>query len=124
MAEPVSNNGGAVTTDTPVSTQPPSKLDKIKSFIGDLARPFAIISTSASAAVSVIMIAKRVDGFEGGAAFIAAVFAGVAALYGAKAWEVGTQAKQAANVAIANGPPATPPPTGEGELPPDQRVRP
>jgi hypothetical protein len=112
-------------TDTPVTTQPPSRLDKIKAFIGDLARPFAIISTSAAASASVIMIAKRVESFEGGAAFIAAVFAGLGALYWGKAWEVGTQAKQAANVAIATGtPPTAPAEPSDGELPPDQRVRP
>lgn len=73
--------------DTP-TPQPPSRLDAVKGFIGDLARPFAIISTSGSAAYATGVIAHRVDSFEGAAIFIGAVYAGLAGLYGFKAWEV------------------------------------
>lgn len=87
-------------TDTPV-TNPPSRLDAVKSFVGDLARPFAIIVTSASAATATVVVSFKVDGFDGAAIFIGAVFAGVGALYGAKAWENTRTGRQAADVEIA-----------------------
>jgi hypothetical protein len=80
---------------------PPSRLDKVKAFIGDLARPFAIVSTSGAASVATVVIAVKVTSFGEGAIFIGAVFAGVGALYAAKSWELNTQARQAAGVEIA-----------------------
>lgn len=62
-------------------------LDHFKALVGDLARPFAIIISSASAAIATVIIACKVDGFDGAALFIGAVYAGVGALYGGKAWE-------------------------------------
>lgn len=91
-------------TDTPIAPQTwprPSRLDQIKGFVGDLARPFAIISTSGSASVATVIIAQKVDGFDSAAIFIGAVFAGVGALYGAKAWESVKASKSAADVEIA-----------------------
>lgn len=91
-------------SDTPVLPQswpPPSRLDQIKAFVGDLARPFAIISTSYAASHATIVIAYKVGSFSEAAIFIGAVFAGVGALYGAKAWEVARTGKQAADVEIA-----------------------
>lgn len=78
-----------------------ARLEAIKNLIGDLARPLAIILTSLSAAVATITIAFRVDAFDDGAIFIAAVYAGVGAIYGAKAWEVAKIGKQRAEVDIA-----------------------
>lgn len=89
-----------VITDTPVNP-PSSRLDRWKAFIGDLSRPFAIISTSLSASAATIIVAYRVTTFGEGAIFIAAVFAGVGALYGAKSWEVARAGKHAAEVEIA-----------------------
>jgi hypothetical protein len=86
--------------DTPLP-QPPTSLDQIKGFIGDLARPFAIVSSSLAASWATIVIAYKVDGFGEAALFIGAVYAGVGALYVGKAWEVNTQAKQTAQVEIA-----------------------
>lgn len=89
-------------TDTgpPLST-PPSRLDAIKTFIGDLARPFAIIVTSLGAAISTVTIAIRTEDVDLTAAsiFIGAVFAGVGALYGVKSWEVAKT--NAANAEVA-----------------------
>ncbi len=73
----------------------------IATFVGEIARPFAIIVTSASAATATVVAAFKVDGFDGAAIFIAAVFAGVGALYGAKAWEEAKKSGQAADVKIA-----------------------
>lgn len=64
-----------------------ASLDQIKVVIGDLARPFAIISTSLAASIATVTIAFRVTTFGEGAAYMAAVFAGVAGLYGFRSWE-------------------------------------
>ncbi len=90
------------TTDTPVN-QPPTHLERLKAFLGDLARPFAIIVTSASAAYAVCTIAYQGKDFSGGAIFITAVFAGVALLYGAKSYENVKQAQANADVAKSTG---------------------
>jgi hypothetical protein len=63
--------------DTPIKaeTSPaPSRLDQIKSFLGDLARPLSIILPSFGATVATIVIAFRVKDFGEGAIFIGAVF--------------------------------------------------
>lgn len=92
-------------TDTPPASNPPSRLDIIKNFIGDLARPFAIYVLSLAGAIAIVRIAwalaARVDSWEGAAIFIAAVAAFVGGIFGAKAWEVTRTGKQAADVAIA-----------------------
>ena len=78
-------------TDTPINmvrSPPVSKMELTKAFLGDLARPFAIISTSAGATFATITLALR-DGVELNAAavFMGAVFLGVGTLYGAKSLE-------------------------------------
>lgn len=95
-------------TDTPAAPRtypPPSALEQWKSFIGELARPFAIIVTSLSASISGVVIAVNMvakgSTFEGAAIFIGAVYFGVGSLYGAKSMENGFQAKQSASVEIA-----------------------
>jgi len=91
--------------DTPIAPKgfpPPSRADQVKSFIGDLARPFAIYVTSGAAALATGTIAfKNDDGFSAAAIFIGAVYAGVGALYGAKAWEVAKGKTADAEVAKA-----------------------
>lgn len=87
-------------TDTPV-TYPVSRLERVKAFIGDLARPFAIIATSAAASIATVIVSTRTENGNDGAILIGAIFVGVAALYGAKSWEVAKTSKQAADVEIA-----------------------
>jgi hypothetical protein len=87
--------------DTPPTAQPATHLDRVKGFIGDLARPFAIISTSLAASIATVIVAHKVDDFDGAAIFIGAVFAGVGALYGAKSWEVAKASKHAAEIEVA-----------------------
>lgn len=90
--------------DTPIAARtfpPPSRGDQVKGFIGDLARPFAIISTSLSAAIATVVIAFKVEAFEGAAIFIGAVYVGVGGIYTAKAWEAVSAGKRAADVEIA-----------------------
>ena len=83
-------------------------MDRIKTFIADIARPYSIISLSTASAAAVVIIAHKVDGFEGAALFIGAAMGGVAALYGAKAAENSQTAKHAANVEIAKAAGAAP----------------
>jgi hypothetical protein len=107
-----------------------SRLDQFKGFIADLARPFAIISTSGAAAWATVTISYRVDGFENAALYMAAVYAGLAGLYGFKAWENQKATTATAEVekvrATANPPPteALKPAdaaTSDPETPPWQR---
>lgn len=85
-------------------------LDQFKGAVADLARPFAIISTSGAAAWATVTIARRVDGFEAAALYIAAVYAGLAGLYGFKSWEQRGETKNAALVEVERAK-ASPPPT-------------
>lgn len=83
-------------TDTPpvAPTIPPvSRGEQVKSFIGDLARPFAIYSISVATAWSII--SGSTSDKVGAAGLILSV------LFGAKAFEAQQQAKAGASVEIA-----------------------
>ena len=69
----------------PRDAPPAHASERIKAFIGDIARPFAIISTSFAAAWATIVIASKVENGNDGAIFAGAYFLGVASLYGAAA---------------------------------------
>jgi hypothetical protein len=101
-------------TDTPISANTfprPPRMDQVKAFIGDLARPFAIISTSFAASVATVVVSTKIGPDASAAAiFIGAVFAGVGALYGAKAWEAVQSGKHIASVEIAKTTTAAEPP--------------
>jgi hypothetical protein len=119
-----------------------ARLDTLRAVVGDLARPFAIWASSGSAAIATVRVAWQGEHFVEAAAFIGAVYTGVAALYGAKAWEIAKTSKVGGDVEIARTSPPPPAPgtanvqaapditvtvtdtAGEGELPADQRVRP
>lgn len=101
-------------TDTPINTRevpPIPRSEMIKAFIGDLARPFAIIVTSYAAAHATVVIASKVENGNDGAIFAGAYFLGVATLYGAKAIEAinAGRHKRDVDVAAVNaGTPADP----------------
>ena len=93
-------------TDTPIAPQTwprPSRLDAIKGFIGDLARPWAIIAVASTTAWAIIDA-----GVDSGKLTAAGLI--LVALYGAKALENQQQGKQAAQVEIAK---ATAPPVSQ-----------
>lgn len=100
-------------TDTPVNareTPPIHTSERVKAFIGDLARPFAIIATSYAAAHATIVIASKVENGNDGAIFAGAYFLGVASLYVGKAIEAinTTRARRDVDVAAVNaGTPTT-----------------
>lgn len=56
-------------------------------FLGEVARPFSIIATSAGASIAAVISALHVDSGAGGALLMAAIFGGVAGLYWGKSWE-------------------------------------
>lgn len=77
-------------TDTPVNARdvpPVPKSEMVKAFIGDLARPFAIISTAFAASWATIVIAYKVENGNDGAIFAGAYFLGVGTLFLGKAVE-------------------------------------
>lgn len=88
-------------TDTPPITHPPSKLDVAKAFIGDLARPFAIISTSACASAAMVIMSLKVENGNDGSILMGAIGVLSGGIFLGKAWEVTKTGKQAADVEIA-----------------------
>jgi len=100
-------------TDTPVIPREVPRIPKsemVKSFIGDLARPFAIIVTSYAAMRATIIIAEKVENGNDGAIFAGAYFLGAATLFGAKAIEAinTTRARRDVDVAQVNAGNPTP----------------
>ncbi|MDO1560434.1 hypothetical protein Q0812_13445 [Brevundimonas sp. 2R-24] len=76
----------AARPDTPM--QPPvTTLEQIKAFVGDLARPFCLISMSLSASIAAIIIANKVENGTDGAIALGAIGVIVGGMYGFKAWE-------------------------------------
>lgn len=63
-------------------------LDQFKALVGDLARPYSIVITATSVSAATVINAVKGDDLTGAAVFIAAAYAGLAALYGAKSWEL------------------------------------
>jgi len=86
---------------TPVEVPPVPTSERVKAFIGDLARPFAIIATSYAAAHATVVIASKVENGNDGAIFAGAYFLGVATLYGAKAIEAINTARARRDVDVA-----------------------
>lgn len=76
-------------------------MSEIAHFVGQVARPFAIIFTSFSASWAAIVTAYKVENGNDGAILLGAIFAGVGALYIGKAWEVAKAGKHEAEVKIA-----------------------
>lgn len=76
-------------------------LDPIAHFIGEIARPFAIMSTSFAAAWATITIAWKVDNGSDGAIFAGAYFLGVGTLYLGKAVEAINAGRHKRDVDVA-----------------------
>lgn len=92
-------------TDTPPNPRefpPVPRSEMIKAFIGDLARPFAIISTSFAASWATIVIAGKVENGNDGAIFAGAYFLGVGTLYLGKAVEAINATRARRDIDVAN----------------------
>lgn len=92
-----------------------SRSDTLKTFIADLARPFAIIATSFAASWGIVVVAYRVEDGNDGALFIAAALAGVGAIYIGKSVEVFKSNRAAADVEVARAG-AAPPAPGTAQI--------
>ncbi|SFS42065.1 hypothetical protein [Brevundimonas viscosa] len=62
-------------------------LDRLATFIGEIARPSTLHLAGWSSAVATVTIPFRTASLSEGAVYIGAAWAGTAALYTAKAWE-------------------------------------
>lgn len=87
-------------TDTGPTTHPPSPSDKVKAFVADLARPYAIYMVSTATGVAIVRGAWIVTGPEA-AVYIGAVGIVILGLYGAKVYENSKVAKHDADVKVA-----------------------
>ena len=80
-------------------------LDRLQAFLGEASRPFAIIITGLSVAVTPLVIAIRMapDKLDliGAAALMAALYGGHVGLYASRSWENSKASAQAASVEIA-----------------------
>jgi len=91
-------------TDTPViprEVPPIPKSEMVKSFIGDLARPSAIIMCAYAAMRATIIIAEKVENGNDGAIFAGAYFLGVGTLFLGKAVEAINQTRARRDVDVA-----------------------
>lgn len=76
-------------------------LDRLAWFVGEVARPMAILTTSTAASIATVIIAQKVVDGNDGFIFIGGVFAGVAVILGAKAAEEWGKDRNASKVEIA-----------------------
>lgn len=93
-------------SDTPrmetVANCPPPIADQIKIFIGDLARPFVLVSLGTACSVGLLL--KSTPSDKLGLALTA-----LGAIYAAKSWEKHGEAKANATVAVAQATAGTTP---------------
>jgi ABC-type Fe3+-siderophore transport system permease subunit len=85
----------------------PARFERVVAALGNLARPNVLYVASWSSAIATVGIVFRGLDLIAGAAFIAASWGGVAALYAAKAAEERGKAKSDAAVLIAQSNPNT-----------------
>ena len=101
----------------------------LKAAIADLARPYTFYSLATASAAAIVKMAWGItDGYQA-ATFAGVVLAGASAIYIGKSFEntriSGHNAEVEKERAKASPPPAEAlkPPTDDGELPADQRVK-
>ncbi len=85
-------------------------LDPIAHFIGEIARPFAIMSTAYAASHATIVIAGKVENGNDGAIFAGAYFLGVGTLFLGKAVEMINAGRHRRDVDVATVNAGAPPP--------------
>jgi hypothetical protein len=91
-------------TDTPIvprEVPPVPKSEMVKAFIGDLARPLAIIFLAYAAMRATIIIAQKVENGNDGAIFAGAYFLGLATIFGVKGVEAINAARTRRDVDVA-----------------------
>lgn len=70
-------------------------------FLGDVARPVAIIASSIAASVASVIASLRIENGNDGAILLAAIFGGVGAICGLRAMENWKVSKNEADVKIS-----------------------
>lgn len=90
-------------------------LETLAHFIGEIARPFAIMTTAYAAAHATILIAGKVENGNDGAIFAGAYFLGVGTLFLGKAAEIISAGRHRRDVDVAQA-------TGTSPTPQDVRV--
>lgn len=91
-------------TDTPVhapTVPPPTWEERLKGFLGDLARPFNQYAIGGATAVAIVIGAGKITTAEGGAIYIGAVGLITTAIFGIKAVENIKAGGQSRDVEIA-----------------------
>lgn len=83
-------------------------VERVAWFIGEIARPIAIIVSATGASAATIIVAFRVDNGNDGGFLIGAAFGGVVGVVGFKAAEVWKSRKYESETAIAAAPTPTP----------------
>ena len=78
-----------------------SFLEPLAHFVGEIARPFAIMSTAYAAAHATIVIAGKVENGNDGAIFAGAYFLGVGTLFLGKAAEIISAGRHRRDVDVA-----------------------
>lgn len=78
-----------------------TRSERLAWFIGEVARPWAIIVSSTGATIASVIVASKVENGNDGAILIAAVFAGAATFFGFKAVEVWKNKQSDATVEVA-----------------------
>lgn len=76
-------------------------LEQIENFVGQIARPFAIISTSFAASWATIVISDKIENGNDGAIFAGAYFLGVGTLFLGKAVEAINAGRHQRDVDVA-----------------------
>lgn len=99
-----------------------SRLEEVKVFIADLARPFAIYAASLSGFWATIVVAGKVSTAEGGALVLGAIGLTWTALYAGKAIEETRKSGHAAEVEKAKAQATPPPGTAQITAAPDVDV--
>ena len=85
-------------------------LEPVAHFIGEIARPFAIMTTAYAAAHATIVIAGKVENGNDGAIFAGAYFLGVGTLFLGKAAEIISAGRHKRDVDVAQVTGSTPGP--------------
>jgi len=89
-------------TDTPV-TPPPTRLERLKAFLGDLARPYAIVVIASATCYAIIAESIGVEKLTAAGIIITALYASKTIENQTQARAEATQAKATAAIATATG---------------------
>jgi hypothetical protein len=91
-------------SDTPVHVQghpPVARIDMLKAFIGDLARPFALYAVGGGTAIATVVGANKCQNGTEASLVIGAAGVVLAGMYGVKEWGTTKQKVAETNAGVA-----------------------